>query len=73
MGMVPVAAGAVVGFVTSLAVARLLRAELFETPPSDPVVFGSVALILITSALVALWVPARRAARIEPAITLRAE
>ncbi|MGC9999312.1 MAG: ABC transporter permease [Bryobacteraceae bacterium] len=73
MGMRPVVVGAVVGFVTSLAVARLLRAELFETPPSDPVVFGSVALILITSALVALWVPARRAARIEPATTLRAE
>jgi putative ABC transport system permease protein len=73
MGMGPVMAGAVVGFVTSLAVARLLRAELFETPPADPVVFGSVAMILITSALIALWVPARRAARIEPAITLRAE
>ncbi|MDR3717541.1 MAG: ABC transporter permease [Bryobacteraceae bacterium] len=73
MGLAPVAAGAVVGLLASLAVARLLRAELFETPPADPVVFGSVALILITSALIALWVPAHRAARIEPAITLRAE
>ena len=73
MGMGPVVVGAVVGFVASLAVARLLRAELFETPPADPVVFGSVALILLASALIAMWVPARRAARIDPAITLRAE
>jgi predicted permease len=73
MGMGPVAAGAVAGILASLAVARLLRAELFETPPADPVVFGSVALILLTSALIAVWVPARRAARIEPGITLRAE
>lgn len=73
LGMGPVVVGAVVGFVASLAVARLLRAELFETVPADPVVFGIVALILVTSALIAMWVPAHRAARIEPAITLRAE
>lgn len=73
MGMGPVVVGAVVGFVASFAVARLLRAELFETPPADPVVFGTVALILITSALIAMGLPARRAARIDPAITLRAE
>jgi predicted permease len=73
MGIGPVVAGTVVGLLASLAVARLLRAELFETPPTDPVVFGSVAVILLASALMAMWVPARRAARIEPAITLRAE
>ena len=73
MGLAPVAAGAVAGLLASLAVARLLRAELFETPPADPIVLASVALILLASALIALWVPARRAARIEPSITLRAE
>ncbi len=60
MGMGPVLVGAAAGLLGSLAVARLLRAELFETPPSDPVVFGSVALILIASALLAMWIPAFR-------------
>ena len=70
-GMMPVAAGALVGLGAALALARFLRAEFFETPPADPLVYGSVILILLGAALAAMWIPARRAAAVEPALTLR--
>lgn len=68
---------AVIGVVTGLAlfalVARFLRTLLFGVSANDPVTLVSSALILLTIALLASWIPARRAARVDPASALRAE
>jgi ABC-type lipoprotein release transport system permease subunit len=46
---------------------------LFETRPHDPVTFAAVALVMGATALVAAWIPARRAARVDPVVALRTE
>jgi ABC-type lipoprotein release transport system permease subunit len=50
-----------------------LQALLFRVSPTDPLTFGAVALMLALAALAASWIPARRASRVDPAMTLRAE
>ncbi len=66
-------AGIVVGLIASLAVARLIAALLFETSPADPAAFGLSALVLISVAALAGYLPARRASRVDPMTALRAE
>ncbi|HEV2484429.1 MAG TPA: ABC transporter permease [Terracidiphilus sp.] len=66
-----VLAGIAVGSLASLAVARGIAALLFETAPSDPLTFASMVLTLGTVALVAGYLPARRASRINPMVALR--
>jgi putative ABC transport system permease protein len=53
--------------------ARLLSTLLFETPALDPATFGATAATLLAAALVACWVPARRATRVDPSTALRSE
>jgi len=65
--------GVVLGTVGALAMARGMRAILYETDPWNPLVIGGAALALGIVALVAGWVPARRALRVSPMETLRAE
>jgi ABC-type antimicrobial peptide transport system permease subunit len=72
-GLVPALIGLAAGTLAALALARLLGAQLYEVSPTDPVVFGGVAVMLIVVALLASSVPARRAARVDPAIALRSE
>ena len=67
------AAGVVIGLAGALATARLLSGLLFGIGPHDPATFGVVALVLIAVGLAACWMPAARAARVDPAIALRAE
>jgi predicted permease len=67
------AAGLVVGTLTALASTRALRSMLFEVSPTDPLTLGGVAVLLAAVALVASLVPARRAARTDPMVALRAE
>lgn len=65
--------GIAIGIGAASALTRRLQALLFETSPLDPVVFVAVATLLAAVSLLASWLPARRAARVEPAIALRAE
>jgi putative ABC transport system permease protein len=71
--VVLVAAGIGLGLVTALAVTRLLSTMLIGVAPYDPVTFVSVASVLVVVALVACFLPARRAARLDPSIALRYE
>ena len=65
--------GIAVGVVSSLSLARVIAALLFGVAPRDPVVFTTVPLLLAVAAFVAVWVPARRATRVDPVTALRME
>ena len=67
------AAGVGVGLVGALLTTRLMRALLFKVDPIDPGTFAGVSLLLVTAALAASYVPARRALRVDPMIALRYE
>jgi putative ABC transport system permease protein len=72
-GMRLLGAGLVLGFVGAVALSRLIRSLLFGVSANDPWIYGSVTLVLTAAALFACWIPARRASRVNPMITLRAE
>ena len=72
-GMGLVLAGVGLGLAGALALTRLLRALLFEVTPTDPITFAVVSLLLAAAALLACYIPARRAARIDPLAALRSE
>ncbi len=62
-----------VGIPAALAVAHLLRSQLFEVGPADPLTFGTIVLVLGAVALLASYLPARRAAHSDPMVALRSE
>jgi len=66
-------AGIAAGLAVAMALARLLSSMLFDTTPGDPLTVRSAPAVLIAPAFVASPAPARRAARIDPAMTLRSE
>lgn len=61
------------GLLGAVVVTRLLRSLLFEVTPGDPVAFAAAVTLLLGAGLAAAYLPARRAARIDPAVALRAE
>jgi putative ABC transport system permease protein len=68
-----VLAGLVAGLFAGMVIGRALRGMLYGIAPTDPVSFGLVALILLITAMLACYFPARRAAKLDPIIALRHE
>jgi ABC-type antimicrobial peptide transport system permease subunit len=72
-GMSLALAGVAIGMLSALALSRLLETLLYGVTPRDPLVFVVVPAVLIIVALVAVWLPALRATRIDPIDALRCE
>jgi putative ABC transport system permease protein len=72
-GLGPALIGIGIGMVASLALTRFLRSMLFGVKPTDPVTFVWVSLILAAIALLASYIPARRATKVDPMVALRYE
>src|SRR5205085_4480710 len=72
-GMVPVVIGMAVGLAAAVVLTRLMSSLLFSISATDPVTFAVITLLLAGVALLACWLPARRAARVDPTIALRYE
>ena len=66
-------AGVVTGLVGSFLLTRFMRSLLFEIGPNDPVTLVGVALLLMTATMLASYIPARRAAKVDPMVALRYE
>ena len=71
--MTVAAGGIVVGALAALALTRLMTALLYNVKPNDPVIFAVVIVGLAATCLAASWIPALRAARVEPVQALRCE
>src|SRR4029079_9106240 len=65
--------GAALGILGALALSRVMRGALFGVSTTDLATFAGVPAVILGVALVASWLPARRAARVDPATALRAE
>ena len=71
--MRPVAWGALLGIAGALGVSRVLRGLVYGVGVTDPVSFGMATAVLVVVALVASWIPARRASRVDPIIAIRSD
>ncbi|MBO0797889.1 MAG: ABC transporter permease, partial [Blastocatellia bacterium] len=65
--------GIALGAAAAFALTRLLESQLFGVRPADATTFGAVALVLLLVALIACWLPARRATKVDPMIALRCD
>jgi putative ABC transport system permease protein len=70
-GLLLATLGIAIGTAGSLAITRGLRTLLHEVSPTDPLTFSAVAVILAAVALLGSWLPARRAAAVDPVVALR--
>ena len=72
-GMTLVIIGLTIGLAGALALTRLMNTLLFEVSPTDPITFGAVGLSVILATLLACYIPARRATKVDPLVALRYE
>ena len=72
-GMILAVAGVALGLAGSYGLTRLMTTLLFEVKPTDAMTFATVALALLVIALIACYIPARRATRVDPLVALRYE
>jgi len=73
MGLRLVILGVLIGVAASLALARVISSQLWGVSAYDPATLATVPLLLLLTGLVACWVPARRASRVDPLVALRYE
>jgi putative ABC transport system permease protein len=72
-GMRLLVVGLVIGFAGAMALSRLIRTVLFGVSANDPLIYGVVTAVLTVAAILACWLPARKASRVNPMVTLRSE
>jgi putative ABC transport system permease protein len=72
-GMILTFAGLVFGLTGAFLVGRAMKSQLYGIGAIDPVAFGAVAAVLVSAALLACYIPARRAMRVDPMVALRYE
>jgi len=72
-GMLLALAGLVVGMGGTYFVGRVMKSMLYQVTVIDPVAFSAVTVVLLLSALLACYIPARRATRVDPMVALREE
>jgi ABC-type antimicrobial peptide transport system permease subunit len=72
-GMKLALGGVGIGLALSLALTRFMRGLLFGVSPTDPITLTSLAALLVAVALIACYLPARRATRVDPVVALRCE
>jgi putative ABC transport system permease protein len=73
MGLRLVTLGVATGLVASLLVARVIATQLWGVSAYDPMTLSAVTVLLLVTGLIACWIPARRASRVDPLIALRCE
>jgi predicted permease len=71
--MGPAMVGVAVGLLAAWDLSDVMAGVLFQVAPTDPVTYLNVTLVILASALLAVWVPARRALKVDPVVTFRGE